>query len=108
VTGDEMTVTEAVRLLEDRGFTGDFHVASDPPGLVCGRCRHRVAAAEAEVIELLRFEGASDPGDEAVVAALRCRQCGHEGTLVAAYGAAADAAEAEVLAALSDGRRRPR
>ena len=101
-----MTVTEAIALLEARGFTGEFHVANDPPGLVCGQCRHRVIPSEAEVVELFRFEGASDPGDEAVVAALRCQVCGHQGVFVAAYGATADAAEADVVLGLADGRHR--
>ena len=59
---------------------------------------------DADIVELYRFEGESDPGDESVVIALRCHVCGAEGSLVAAYGMAADGAEADVLAALVDRR----
>jgi hypothetical protein len=104
MTEDELTVTEVLALLGARGFTGDFHVATDPAGVVCGRCRHRVSPSDAEVVEIFRFEGASDPDDEAIVLALRCQTCGHEGTLVAAFGATADAAEADVVRDLADGR----
>lgn len=99
----ELSVTEVLADLAARGFTADFHVQA-PSSLRCGACGHVVDAADAEVVELYRFEGESDPGDESVVVALRCKPCGTGGTLVAAYGMAADGAEADVLAALVDGR----
>ena len=104
VTGEELTVTEAIAVLEGRGFSGSFHVAPETSTLVCDGCGHRVGPSEAEVVDLFRFEGASDPGDEAVVIALCCRRCGRRGILVSAYGASADAAEAEVLVMLTDAR----
>lgn len=102
----EVSVTEAMSALEAQGYTGEFRVVEGPPGLVCGQCYHRVSPAEAEVIELFRFEGESDPEDEAVVVGLRCASCGRLGTLTAAYGMSADAAEADVVAALADARSR--
>jgi ferredoxin len=106
MTSDELTVVEAIAILRDRGFTADVHVAHDPPGLTCARCGHSVSASNADVLEVYRFEGASDPDDEAIVAALRCTQCGALGTLVAGYGINADADEASVLTELAQ-RRRP-
>lgn len=103
----EISMTEAIESLEQKGFTGHFKIVEGPPGLVCGRCGHRVSPPDAEVMELFRFEGASDPADEAVVAGLRCVQCGYLGTLTAAYGMSADPAEADVLATLADGRPGP-
>lgn len=102
----EITMTAAIDTLEAQGYTGQFSVVEGPPGLICGRCGHRVAPSEAEVIEIFRFEGASDPGDEAIVAGLRCGECGYLGTLTAAYGVSADPAEADVLAGLADARPR--
>jgi hypothetical protein len=99
----ELSIAEVLADLSSRGFGADFHVRA-PAHLRCGACVHVVAAVDAEVVELFRFEGASDPGDESVVVALRCQACGAGGTLVAAYGMAADGAEADVLAALVDGR----
>jgi hypothetical protein len=106
MTGTELTITEVIAQLEARGFTGNFSVATDEPAVVCGRCGYRLAPADAEVVELYRFEGASDPGEEAIVVALRCRPCGHQGTLVSSYGAGIDAVEAEALAQLGDARDR--
>ena len=100
----EITITEAVSTLEERGYTGQFCVVEGPPGLVCGQCNHRVSPDQAEVVELFRFEGESDPADEAVCAGLRCTNCGQLGTLTAAYGMSADPAEADVLAMLADVR----
>jgi len=102
----EITVTEAVSTLEQQGFTGQFCVVEGPPGLVCGHCNERFSPDQAEVVELFRFEGESDPADEAVVAGLRCTSCGHLGILTAAYGMSADPAEADVLALLGDARPR--
>ncbi len=100
----EITISEAMSSLEKQGFTGQFSVVEGPPGLVCGQCGHRVSPDQAEVVDLHRFEGESDPADEAVVAGLRCSNCGHLGTLTAAYGMSADPAEADVLAMLADVR----
>jgi len=44
-----------------------------------------------------RFEGPSDPDEEAVVYALRCPRCGAQGALVSTYGAGADPALADHL-----------
>jgi hypothetical protein len=101
----ELSMTETLGELRARGFTVDFSIGDDPPALVCGQCGARMPAAEAEVVELFRFEGPTDPADEAIVVGLRCTTCGHSGTLVAGYGPSADAAEAEVVAALADVRK---
>ena len=44
-----------------------------------------LAADEVTVDEVYRFEGASDPGDEAILFAISM-PCGHRGALPAAYG----------------------
>ena len=54
---------------------------------------------------LHRLEGASDPEDEAVVAALECPACGAWGTIVLSYGPQSSAEDAAVLANLIDDRR---
>ena len=48
-----------------------------------------------------RFEGASNPDDESLVLALHDVVSGRLGVLITAYGPAASAAEADVLAALA-------
>jgi hypothetical protein len=100
----ELTITDVLADLASRGFVADFRVGGPPAALICGACGHHTDPHDAEVVELFRFEGASDPSDEAVVVAIRCQVCGALGTLVAAYGSLADGAEADVLAALVDRR----
>ena len=58
------------------------------------------------VEEIERFEGASDPQDEAVLFALRCETHGTRGTYVVAYGPNVDALDAEMVRRLTDRRQR--
>ncbi len=93
------TVTDAVTDLEAEGFTTDFSVAAGGT-LRCGRCDTLHDPAAAKVDRVARFEGDTDPGDEAIVFALTCTDCGARGTLVSAYGASVGVDEATVLTAL--------
>lgn len=57
----------------------------------------RYAPGEVLVAEVVRFEGASDPADEALVLAVATRDGEPVGTITTAYGPNATAQEAEVL-----------
>ena len=95
------TVTDAVAELQADGYTTDFSVA--PDGMLrCGQCGTLHDPAEATVDRIVRFEGDTDPGDEAIVFALTCSDCGLKGTLVSAYGASVGPDEAAVITALAD------
>lgn len=89
------TLHEAVARLEGCGFVAQLRALPD------GRLRAGDAAprsAEAfEVVEVVRFEGVSDPEDESVLLALRSRDGEVAGTLVATYGPQTDPDTAEVL-----------
>ena len=103
-----LTLLEAMATLEADGFSADFHVVAVPEPMVrCGTCGVTMAPGTIEVLRVLRIEGESDPADENVVAGVRCVACGSRGVLVAAYGPVADAADADVVAALVDARSRP-
>lgn len=82
------TVTDAVRLLESRGYRGDVRLVG--PALRCPGCGHANHAPDLVVHETFRFEGASDPGDAAIVLGVECRHCGDREALVSAYGPDAD------------------
>lgn len=56
--------------------------------------------------EVARFEGASDPADEAAVFALTCGHCGAKGTYTTAFGPAMTADDAELVRQLVDCRGR--
>lgn len=108
VSFPEHTITEILQLLAARGYTSSFRIEDDtiPPGLYCGHCHHHLLARRVTVDETWRFEGATDPGDEAILLAFSCPRCGAPGTLLCAYGPDTGPAEAEVIAQL-DGHHEP-
>jgi hypothetical protein len=79
------TVSEAINGLKDRGFVLDFNLS--PDCLVCEETRLRPEAFE--IVEVYRFEGDSDPADEAVVYGIEASD-GRKGVLVNGYGISAE------------------
>lgn len=92
------TVLDAVRALDAEGFGASFSVGAT--GLHCGACGADHITDRAEVVRVYRFEGPSDPDEEAVVYGLRCPICGKGGTLVSAFGPGADPALVDYLVML--------
>jgi hypothetical protein len=82
------TVTDAIRLLHEDGYTEDFNLARG--SLDCGACDAAHGPAVGIIERQYRFEGPSNPDDEAVVFGVHCPSCGAKGVLVSAYGPAAD------------------
>ena len=93
------TVTEAVELLAREGYAEDLHLGGD--GLDCSSCGTNHPTDLVEVDRVFRFEGPSDPADEAIVRGLRCPACGAKGSLVSAFGPDADPALAEAFVYLA-------
>lgn len=103
---DRPTVVEEINALRQRGYTADFGVTLD--GLLrCDPCGHTVRPQDALIESTARFEGASNPDDQAIVYGLRCKTCDLRGVLVTAYGPTASAEEAAVVTALPSARRFP-
>ncbi len=73
------TVSEAVRGLNNRGYTIDFN-SEDPASY---------NPDDFEIVEVHRFEGDSDPADEAVVYAIEAAN-GLKGILVSGFGISSD------------------
>jgi hypothetical protein len=94
------TVLDAVNLLEAEGFGASFLIRAQ--GLECGACGSLHDVAKAEVVQVYRFEGPSDPDEEAVVYAIRCPLCSKGGTLVSAFGPGADPEVADRLVMLDE------
>ena len=93
------TVVDEIATLRARGYTADFSVTADGR-LRCVSCGHTHEPSDAVIESTARFEGASNPDDQAIVYGLRCGECGVRGVLVAAYGPTASAEEAAVVLAL--------
>lgn len=79
------TVSEAINGLKRRGFALDFNLQENC--LVCQE--HKVDLNEFEIVEVYRFEGNTDPADEAIVYAIESTS-GIKGVLVGGYGISAD------------------
>ena len=90
---DPLTVTEAVEFLHELGYTDEIELQGSK--FVCERTSHSCALADVIVDHTFRFEGDSDPGDEAIVLGLRFPETDIRATLVSAYGRDADPATAE-------------
>ena len=89
------TVTDAINQLRKKEFTVDFNLKKNR--LVVGEVEF--TADEFEIEEVYRYEGDSDPADEATVYAISCKS-GIKGILVTGYGASADQESTDILAKL--------
>ena len=90
------TVSEAVNGLKSRGFTLDFNLEENC--LVCNNSR--LKAHEFEIEEVHRFEGNTDPSDEAVVYGIESTDKQLRGVLVTGYGISAEGMSAEIISKL--------
>ena len=85
------TVSEAINGLKKRGFELDFNLKENC--LVCHGDKFN--ADDFEIVEVYRFEGNSDPSDEAVVYAIQSIT-GMKGVLVNGYGISADSMSSDM------------
>lgn len=90
------TMTAAVNGLKSRGYSVDFNLSENC--LVCQDAQYN--AEDFEIVETYRFEGNTDPADEAVVYAIEGNQ-GHKGILITGYGTSAEGISAEMARKLS-------
>jgi hypothetical protein len=93
------TVTEAVNGLKKRGFDLDFNLHENC--LICQGNKFNIS--DFEITEVYRFEGNSDPSDEAIVYAIESVS-GTKGVLVSGYGISAEGMSAEMAKKLSMNR----
>ncbi|HEV2483604.1 MAG TPA: hypothetical protein VGS79_28255 [Puia sp.] len=92
------TVVEAVKGLKQRGYTIDFNLEADR--IFCGKTPLSLKPADFEITEYYRFEGPSDPADEAAVYAIEARD-GRKGVLVTGFGISAEGVGEEMVEKLS-------
>jgi hypothetical protein len=90
------TVSEAVNDLKKRGFDVDFNLHENC--IVCHDDKFNVE--DFEITEVYRFEGNTDPSDEAVVYAIESKD-GRKGVLVNGYGISADVLDGEMAKKLT-------
>jgi hypothetical protein len=92
------TVAEAVNGLKQRGYSIDFNLEQDQ--LICEKTPVSLRPSEFEITEVYRFEGNSDPADEAIVYAIESRH-GQKGVLVNGFGVSAETIGEEMVKKLT-------
>ena len=77
------TLSEAVELLKERGFSHNFRINDQGELIESGE--ESFEPAQVKLVEFHRFEGTSDPGDMSIVYALET-ESGVKGTVVDSFG----------------------
>ncbi len=90
------SVSQAINGLKQRDFTVDFNLEENC--LVCGHAKFDVN--DFEIVEFHRFEGDSNPSDQAVVYGIQSLN-GMKGVMVTGYGISAEGVSAEMAKKLS-------
>lgn len=91
------TVTAAVNGLRERGYKMDFNLEENC--IICHQDKFN--PEDFEIVEVHRFEGDSDPADEAIVYAIESND-GKKGVLVNGYGISANPLTSEMAKKLSE------
>lgn len=89
------TLGDAIARLRSAGYRDSFR--PEAGGLRALAASRLYAPEELVVDEIVRFEGPTDPGDEAILFALRSRDGAVRGTWAAGYGPSVDPADAELV-----------
>ena len=93
-TMDSLSTT--LNTLKQEGYTEDFNLHPD-----CIECNGlKLNSGEFVIDKVFRFEGESDPSDEAVLYAISSKDHTISGTLVNGYGIYSDAVTDEMIRAL--------
>jgi hypothetical protein len=100
------TLSAAMNRLHDRGYTESFR--PEDGQMLAVQAGRRLDPESLEVDEVVRFEGATDPADEAILFALSVPDLGIRGTWSAAFGPGMDPVEAEMAQRLETRHRPPR
>jgi hypothetical protein len=100
-----MSERDAIERLRDKGFDLDFSPVEG--GLKSSRTGEIVAPEDARILYSYRFEGATNPGDEAVVYGIETKG-GSRGVLIDAFGPYASRELAAFIDRMPLERARPR
>lgn len=95
---DMSTVSQVLNKLKADGYTVDFNLSDTC--LICHEQSLELYPEEFVVDKHYRFEGQSDPGDEAIVYAISSLNGDVKGTLVNGFGIYSDPATDALLKAL--------
>jgi hypothetical protein len=93
------TLTEAIDALRKEGYTEDFNLKENC--LQCREGRFKIFHDEFHIDKFYRFEGMTDPADQAILYAISSPAHSLKGLLVSAYGIYADSITNEMTEKLN-------
>jgi hypothetical protein len=93
------TVSEALEKFRQQGFAIDFNIVEN--GISHGADIFLVD--DFEIVDVYRYEGSTDPADEATVYAIASKS-GKKGVLVTGYGSSSDSISDAILKKLHYGK----
>jgi len=89
------TLSQTINGLKEDGYTLDFNIHEEC--LVCHHTRTSLSPDEFEIDKVYRFEGMSDPDDQAILYAISSPKFEVKGVLVNGYGISADDTTDEMI-----------
>ena len=92
------TLSEVLNQLKKEGYTTDFNLEDNC--LTCHGNLLKIFPEEFKVDKHYRFEGMSDPGDEAIVYAISSDKHNLKGTMVNGYGTSSNPLTDKMINAL--------
>jgi hypothetical protein len=96
---DYGTLSQTINGLKAEGYTLDFNIQEDR--LVCHHANTALSPDDFEIDGVFRFEGESNPDDEAVLYAISSTKDDTKGLLVNGYGISSDDASSALVQKLS-------
>ncbi len=89
----EPTLVETLENLRKEGYTEDFNIRFD--SLICEKAC--LLPQDFEIDQTFRFEGNTNPSDEAILYAISAKNYNLKGVVVNSYGVYADEMTAELM-----------
>ena len=89
------TLSQTINGLKEDGYELDFNIHEER--LVCSHTKTSLTPDEFEIDKIYRFEGMSDPDDQAILYAISSPKFGVKGVLVNGYGISSDEAANAII-----------
>ncbi|GAB2784894.1 hypothetical protein GCM10027275_31500 [Rhabdobacter roseus] len=90
------TIVEVLNDLKERGYKYDFNLTAHALQFYENGQAYSLSPDDFEIVEVRRFEGMSDPSDNAIIYVIESTR-GLKGTLVDAYGVYSDELSQEMI-----------
>ncbi len=96
------TLSQVTNILKERGYTVEFNLKENH--LECTESLLKIAPGDFVVDKHYRFEGPSDPGDEAIVFAISSEKHNLKGVLIDGSGISSEGISPEMIKALNENK----